>query len=78
MTEAMICVVFAYESTNLCTPCVSTIGGDEVSMLTHSNPHKPLRKIKVMKCNYPGLVARFMCGLMSDLVIASLEKYGRM
>ena len=25
--------------------------GDEVSMLTHTYPHKPLRKIKVIICN---------------------------
>ena len=26
--------------------------GDKVSMLTHTCPHKPLRKIKMATCNY--------------------------
>ena len=26
-----------------------TLGGDKVNMLTHTYPHKPLRKIKVTK-----------------------------
>ena len=29
-----------------------TLGGDKVSMLTHTYPHKPLRKIKVTMCNH--------------------------
>ena len=29
-----------------------TLWGDKVSMLTHTYPHKPLRKIKVTKCNH--------------------------
>ena len=28
-------------------PYVMTLGGDKVSVLTHTYPHKPLRKIKV-------------------------------
>ena len=27
------------------------LGGDKVSMLTYTYPHKPLRKIKVTICN---------------------------
>ena len=29
-----------------------TLGGDRVSMLTHTYPHKPLRKIKVTIWNH--------------------------
>ena len=29
-----------------------TLGGDKVSMLTHTYPHKPLMKIKVTICNH--------------------------
>ena len=31
---------------------IITLGGDKVSMLTHTYPHKPLRKIKVIICNH--------------------------
>ena len=43
----------------LCTGCgiipcelTNTLGGDEVSMLTHTYPHKFLREIKVTICNH--------------------------
>ena len=32
--------------------CTTPLGGDKVSMLTHTYPHKPLRKIKVTMCNH--------------------------
>ena len=32
-------------------PMIS-LGGDKVSMLTHTYPHKPLRKNKVTICNH--------------------------
>ena len=48
-----------------------------VSMLIHTYPHRPLRKIKVTICWEPNrLTAHFMCGLMSDLVICKFWKYG--
>ena len=34
------------------SPPISTLRGDKVSMLTHTYPHKPLRKIKVTICNH--------------------------
>ena len=37
-------------------------------MLTHTYPHKPLRKIKVTIYIITRLTANFMCGVMSDLV----------
>ena len=52
----------------------STIGGDKVSMLTHTYPHKPLRKIKVTIYAIIRLTTSFMCGLMSDLVICKFRK----
>ena len=48
--------------------------GDQVSMLTHTYPHKPLRKI----FKWPYVITRlrdhFMCGLASDLVICKFKK----
>ena len=29
-----------------------TLGGDKVSMLIHTYPHKPLQKVKVTICNH--------------------------
>ena len=52
-----------------------TFGGinDNVSMLTHIYPHKPLRKIEVTR-----LTAQCTCGLMSDLEIDKPRKeYGQ-
>ena len=47
--------------------------GDKVTVLTHTYPHKPLKKIK-----WPSaitmLTTHFMCGLMSDLVICKHRK----
>ena len=48
---------------------------DRVSMLTHTYPHKPLRKIKVTFA-ITRLTARFPCGWMSDLVIWKHMKRG--
>ena len=31
---------------------ITHLGGDKVSMLTHTYPHKPLRMIKVTICNH--------------------------
>ena len=31
---------------------MGALGGNKVSMLTHTNPHKPLRKNKVAICNH--------------------------
>ena len=50
-----------------------TLGGDKVSMLVHTYPHKPLRKSK-WSAAISRLRARFMCGLMSDLVICKFRK----
>ena len=46
---------------------------DKVIMLTHTYPHKPLRKIKWPPA-ITKLTTHFAYGLMSDLVIASIEK----
>ena len=50
----------------------SAIGGDKVSMLTHTYLHKPPRK----KVTYAitRLTAHFMLGLISDLVICKFRK----
>ena len=45
--------------------------GDKVSMLTHIYPHKPWREIEVTICKITRLIAHFMCGLMSDLLICT-------
>ena len=46
--------------------------GDKVSMLEHTHPHKPLRKIKVAIYSQPATY--FMYGLMSDPVICKFTK----
>ena len=33
-------------------PSKETLGGKKVSMLAHTYPHKPLRKMKVTMCNH--------------------------
>ena len=48
--------------------------GDKVSMLTHTYPHKPRRKIEVTICKITRLTAHFMCGLMFDLLIFKFMK----
>ena len=40
---------FVYRLSALSKP---SLGGDKVSMLTHTYPHKPLRKIEVTICNH--------------------------
>ena len=40
------------ESLLLSCICEFTLGGDQVSMLTHTYPHKPLKKIYVTMCNH--------------------------
>ena len=49
-------------------------GGDKVSMLTYTYPHKPRKKSKVTICNHQALTAHFMRGLMSDMVICKFRK----
>ena len=49
------------------------LGVDKVSMLTHTYPHKPWRKIKWPYAS-SRLTTHFMCGLMSDLVICKFRK----
>ena len=49
------------------------LGGDKVSMLTHTYPHNPL-KIEMTIYAITRLTAHFMCGLMSDLVICKFRK----
>ena len=49
------------------------LGGDKVSLLTHTYPHKTLRKIKVATCNHQA-DSSITCGLMSDLVICKFRK----
>ena len=54
-----------------------SLGGDKVSMLTHTYPHKPLRKIKRDHMQSPGwlwVIAHFVCGQMPDLVIWKFRK----
>ena len=36
----------------ICVQPNVTLGGDRVSILTHTFPHKPLRNIKVAICNH--------------------------
>ena len=50
------------------------LGVDEVSMLTHTYPHKPQRKIKVTIYAIARMTANFLCGLTSDLVICKFRK----
>ena len=50
------------------------LGDDKVSMLTHTCPHKPQRKIKVTISKITRLTTHFLCGLMSDLVICKFWK----
>ena len=45
-----------------------------MSMLTHTYPHKPLKKIKVAIYAITRLTAHLMCGLMSDLVSCKFKK----
>ena len=45
----------------------------EVSILTHTYPHKPLKKIK-WRSAITRLTAHFVCGVMSDLVIWKIKK----
>ena len=45
-----------------------SLGDGIVGMLTHMCSHKPLKKIKVIICNY------FTCGLMPALVICMQRK----
>ena len=47
--------------------------GDEVCMLTHTYPHKPLSKIKWLYI-IARMTAHFKCGLMSNLVICKHRK----
>ena len=51
-----------------------TPGGDKVSMLTHTYPHKPLRKILKRPYAITRLTAHLMCDLMSDLVTWKFRK----
>ena len=44
-----------------------------MSMLIHTYLHKPLRKVKCPSTT-TRLTAHFMCGLMPDLVFASIGK----
>ena len=53
---------------------ILTLRGDKVSMLTHTYPHKPLRKIKVAIYTFTRLTAHLMCSLTSDLVICKFSK----
>ena len=53
---------------------VLPLEGDKVSMLTHTYPHNPMRKIKVTICKITRLTIHFMCSLMSDLVICKFGK----
>ena len=48
-------------------PSGTTLRGDKVSMLTHTYPHKLLRKIKVTVCNYQVDCPHY--DVMSNLVI---------
>ena len=51
------------------------LGVIKLSMLTHTFPHKPRRKSKVIICNHQAdSLAHCMCGLMSDLVICKFRK----
>ena len=72
-TEGTICTVchtgFGFRQDSMLT----ILRGDKVSMLTHTYPHKPLRKI-----NWPTAIARLTahitCGLKSDLAICKHSK----
>ena len=60
---------------NICTvkiPNDTSLEGDKVSMLTHTYPHKLLRKIEVTICNHQADSP--LCGVMSDLVICKFKK----
>ena len=50
-----------------------SLWGDKVSMLTHTYPHKPLRKTKVTMCKHQADNQR-MYGLVSHLVICNFRK----
>ena len=52
---------------------VRTLRGDKVIMLTHTYPHKPLRKIKVTSA-ITTLTAHLTCDLMPGLVIRMYRK----
>ena len=54
-------------------PYYQTLGGDEVSLLTRTYPHKPPRKIQVTICNHQA-DSPLMHGLMSDLVMCKFRK----
>ena len=50
-----------------------SLGGDKVSMLTNTYPHKTLRKTEVTLCNHQA-ESHVMCDLMADLVICKFQK----
>ena len=54
----------------------NNLGRDKVSMLTHTYPHKPLRKIKVTICNHQSGGPLCVVALCLIWWFASLEKYG--
>ena len=52
---------------------LNTLACDELSILIHIYPNKPRREIEVTVYNYQA-ESSFTCGLMSNLVIGSIEK----
>ena len=48
------------------------LGGDKVSMLTHTYPHKPLRKIAMSICNHQADSQLYVW--LDDLVICMFRK----
>ena len=51
---------------------VGTCGVKKVSMLTHTYPHKFLRKLKVASCNHQADSTFYFCDLI-DLMICKLR-----
>ena len=51
-------------------------GGDKVSMLTHTYPHKPIRKIKVTVCNHQADSPLYVLPDVWSGDLQDLKKYG--